>query len=427
MTRTFLLGIDGLPSWMWRKFADSGVMPYSAELLKTGVLAPMESALPEVSSAAWASIVTGQDPSGHNVYGFTDLIDGTYSLGFTSARTLKAKPFWQEDDGRRNLIINVPQSYPAQPLNGALISGFLALDLERAVFPPENVAGLQEMGYRIDADMTTINESKDRFLENIHQVLDTRFEAFSTLWDAEPWDRIMFVITGTDRLNHYLWEDYQDTSSPYHQKFLDFYSHVDRIIEQIMAKLPDETALAVMADHGFEHQEMSVNVNCLLREHGFLSLKDSPRPAYTQMTTQTKAFAMDPGRLYLHRKDRYPHGTLDNDAAELAAEELTTLFLGLEVEGKKLVDRVLRGSDIYHGPFAHRAPDLILMAAEGVALSGRMNLEHLIEPVLINGKHTFENSTFFARGLTASDLPETMRVQDVLSVLKMEKQQRIAA
>ena len=27
----FLLGIDGLPRWMWQQFADSGVMPNSQQ------------------------------------------------------------------------------------------------------------------------------------------------------------------------------------------------------------------------------------------------------------------------------------------------------------------------------------------------------------------------------------------------------------
>jgi predicted AlkP superfamily phosphohydrolase/phosphomutase len=85
----FLLGIDGLPRWMWQQLADSDVMPHSAKLLRTGTLVPMKSALPEVSSAAWASIVTGCNSGGHNVFGFTDLMDGSYTLGFTSSRTLR--------------------------------------------------------------------------------------------------------------------------------------------------------------------------------------------------------------------------------------------------------------------------------------------------------------------------------------------------
>ena len=110
MTRTFLLGVDGLPNWLWQEFADAGVMPFSAKLLRTGILRSMNSTLPEVSSSAWASTVTGAGPGEHNVYGFTDLIDESYTLGFTSSRTLKAQPFWQRSDGRKNLILKTLES-----------------------------------------------------------------------------------------------------------------------------------------------------------------------------------------------------------------------------------------------------------------------------------------------------------------------------
>ncbi|MFN5730844.1 MAG: alkaline phosphatase family protein, partial [Planctomyces sp.] len=163
----FLLGIDGLPRWMWQQLADSGVMPHSRELLQSGTLVPMQSSLPEVSSAAWASIITGQNPGGHNVFGFTDLMDGSYSLGFTSSRTFRAKPFWSRPDSGPSLIINVPQTYPAQPMNGMLVSGFVALDLKRAVHPSEQLPWLESIGYAVDADMSLLEQGKPRFVQEL--------------------------------------------------------------------------------------------------------------------------------------------------------------------------------------------------------------------------------------------------------------------
>ncbi|MFM7924963.1 MAG: hypothetical protein ACKPJJ_32455, partial [Planctomycetaceae bacterium] len=53
---------------------------------------------------------------------------------------------------------------------------------------------------------------------------------------------------------------------------------------------------------------------------------------------------------------------------------------------------------------------------------GRMNLQELIEPTLINGRHTHEESTFFVRGTQHGVIPEKMRVEDVLQVLQPEVQ-----
>lgn len=418
MPKLFLLGIDGLPRWMWRQFADAGVMPHSRALLDSGTLVPMKSALPEVSSAAWASIVTGENSGGHNVYGFTDLIDGSYTLAFTSSRTFRAKPFWADDGAGPSLIMNVPQTYPAQPMNGMLVSGFVALDLKRAVHPPEQLDGLQELGYAVDADMSLIETGKQAFLDELHAVMDARCQALHRHWDREPWREMMFVFTGTDRLNHYLWEDYEDAASPFHQAFLDYYHAVDRHIGRILERLDDGVTLAAVSDHGFARQDISVNLNCLLAEAGYLRLRDSERPSYIDMQPETTAFAMDPGRIYLHRESRYPRGQVTSDVAEELLQELTAFFLSAEVAGRRIATEVHRGSDIYSGPFAHRAPDLVVMPADGVALSGRMNLSELIEPTRINGKHTWDESSFFVRGDGLGELPDDMRVEHVLDVIR---------
>jgi predicted AlkP superfamily phosphohydrolase/phosphomutase len=423
--RLFLLGIDGLPRWMWQQFADSGVMPHSADLLKTGMLVPMKSSLPEVSSAAWASIVTGMNSGGHNVFGFTDLMDGSYTLGFTSSRTFRAKPFWARENAGPSLIMNVPQTYPAQPMNGMLVSGFVALDLKRAVHPPEQLPWLERIGYAVDADMSLVEKGKQVFVDELRRVMSARCQALHHHWDREPWQNIMFVFTGTDRLNHYLWEDFEDTSSPFHQAFLDYYHEVDRHIGAIVRRLDDTTTLCAVSDHGFARQRMSVNVNCLLAEAGFLRLKPSDRPSYIDMLPETRAFAMDPGRIYLHRQGRYPGGSLTADEAESLMQQLTSFFENVMVNGQPVASAVHRGHDVYSGPFAHRAPDLIVMPAEGIAFSGRMNLSEMIEPTSINGKHTFEESSFFVRGEHLGRIPVDMRVENVLDVILPAQQQQL--
>lgn len=413
----FILGIDGLPRWMWQQFADSGVMPHSAKLLRTGTLVPMKSALPEVSSAAWASIVTGENSGGHNVFGFTDLMDGSYTLGFTSSRTFRAKPFWAREGAGPSFIMNVPQTYPAQPMNGMLVSGFVALDLKRAVHPAEQLPWLESINYSVDADMSLVEKGKPVFVDELRRVMAARCEALHHHWEREPWQNMMFVFTGTDRLNHYLWEDFEDTSSPFHQTFLDYYHEVDRQIGAILERLDDRTTLTAVSDHGFMRQRMSVNVNCLLAEGGFLRLKESARPSYIDMLPETRAFAMDPGRIYLHRQGRYPGGSVSADDAEQLMQELTRFFLNAKVDGQPIASEVIRGKDAYAGPFAHRAPDLIVMPAGEVALSGRMNLSALVEPTAINGKHTYQESTFFVRGNNLGQIPADMKVENVLGVI----------
>ena len=60
-----------------------------------------------------------------------------------------------------------------------------------------------------------------------------------------------FVITGTDRLNHYFWDSYRGDGG-YRDQVLDFYRVVDGVVEGVLDRLQDDDVLVVVSDHGFE-------------------------------------------------------------------------------------------------------------------------------------------------------------------------------
>ncbi|GAJ07785.1 unnamed protein product, partial [marine sediment metagenome] len=79
-TKTIIIGLDGVPFGMIKDFAETGVMPNTAELISQGIFKKMNSSIPEVSSVAWSSIITGQNPGQHGIFGFTDLAPDSYQL-----------------------------------------------------------------------------------------------------------------------------------------------------------------------------------------------------------------------------------------------------------------------------------------------------------------------------------------------------------
>ena len=68
-----------------------------------------------------------------------------------------------------------------------------------------------------------------------------------------------FVITGTDRLNHYFWDSYRGDGG-YRDQVLDFYRVVDGVVEGGLDRLQDDGVLVVVSDHGFEAQGKTVNL-----------------------------------------------------------------------------------------------------------------------------------------------------------------------
>ena len=94
--RLVIIGLDGVPCPMLKDFAANGVMPHTGQLIQGGFLAPMNSAMPEISCVAWSSIITGTNAGQHGIFGFTDLHPESYRLKFPNYNDLKAPPFWDQ-------------------------------------------------------------------------------------------------------------------------------------------------------------------------------------------------------------------------------------------------------------------------------------------------------------------------------------------
>ena len=62
-SKTVIIGLDGVPFDLLNDLAESGVMPNTASLIANGTFKKMQSSIPEVSSVAWSSIITGRNPA----------------------------------------------------------------------------------------------------------------------------------------------------------------------------------------------------------------------------------------------------------------------------------------------------------------------------------------------------------------------------
>ena len=62
-SKTIIIGLDGVPFDMLKGFAGDGTMPNAAKLIAGGTLKKMRSSIPDISSVAWSSIITGVNPA----------------------------------------------------------------------------------------------------------------------------------------------------------------------------------------------------------------------------------------------------------------------------------------------------------------------------------------------------------------------------
>lgn len=400
-SRVVVFGIDGAPYTLLTRFCDEGVMPHLSRLRATGILRQMDVSLPEVSSVSWTSFATGVNPGKHGIYGFSDLVPRQKQLMFPNATHVKSPAVWEllGQHGRTSMVVNLPQTYPARPLRGAMISGFVAPELTQAVYPRILLPRLKAMDYALDVDTHEAHSGDlPGFLASCRKTLQGHAKAFSLLWTHQTWDLFIATVTATDRLHHFLW-DANEPSHPLHAEFIQFYRAVDDILGELLARMTPADTLLIVSDHGFTAVEQELYVNRWLEAEGLLTWQ-FPAEGKAVPHPSSLAFALDPGRIYLNTRRRFEHGILsDDDAEQLLNRLLSTLPLltcpSSAQPDLPVLEKVLRGSELFAGAQAAEAPDLLLLGRWGIDVKAGSGPGPLFGRSRFTGMHTRDDATFF--------------------------------
>ncbi|HSV27876.1 MAG TPA: alkaline phosphatase family protein, partial [Sedimentisphaerales bacterium] len=408
-----IIGLDGVPCEMIMELAASGAMPNTQRIINDGSVNRVRSTIPDISSIAWSSIITGCDAGCHGIFGFTDIAAGTYQMRYPNFRDLKAPTFW-ETCGGQSVIINVPSTYPVKPMNGAHISGFVSVEMAKAVYPPTLAGKLQELDYRLDVDSQKAHSDMGLFLDDVEATLKSNVAAYRYLWDCIDWRNFMLVFTTTDRLLHFLWGAWEDRQHNCHNAFVGHFRAIDRVIGEIAGRLRENDELLLLSDHGFQRLEKDVYVNRLLIDEGILAFEAGKDMMPANIAASTRAFALDPGRIYIHLEGKYPRGSVKPKDRRQAIDGVAGLFRSLETDGRKVIREMHRREDIYTGDSAADGPDLVLMANPGFNLKGALAAHGLFAKGIFTGMHAYDNACLISRNKqTALQLGSSPSVIDV--------------
>jgi predicted AlkP superfamily phosphohydrolase/phosphomutase len=416
--RACVIGLDGVPYGMIVELARRGVMSTMARLMDIGKLHQMKASLPEISSVSWTDFMTGTDSGTHGIFGFTDFKPHSYAVRFPNFLDVKAATIWDKlgAKGKKSVVINQPATYPARKIEGVLISGFVALELAKAVWPMNYRAALEQMGYQIDVDILKCRESPEVLWQELTKTMAGGQKALNFFWE-EGWDYFEYVVTGTDRLHHFLWRAYEDPSHPSHQNFLDFYRHIDRLIGKIVAayhKLTNTYAgFYILSDHGFAGIDQEVYLNAWLEQNGYLRFIKPDPESLEDIHGRSRAFALDPNRIYFNYKNKFPKGSVERSARKALRDEIAGKLAKLEYMGRRVVRRVFFADDVYAGPQAAKGPDLIVVGEPGFDMKGSVKKKEIFGRSGLQGMHTWDDAFFWS----ADDLGDDLHIADVAPVI----------
>ncbi|MBG0778239.1 MAG: alkaline phosphatase family protein [Desulfovibrionaceae bacterium] len=416
--RLLVLGLDGLPFSLARDLCRAGLLPNLARIALTPNARAIRAELPELSPVNWTSLATAAGPGAHGVYGFTRIDPASYAMALTDADAVAAPTIFDRlgEAGLVSKVVNLPNTYPARPLRGMLVAGFVAPELSRAVHPPVLAPLLARAGYRLEADTTRGASDPDYLLAELRATLASRRAALDLLWPDLAWDLFVFVLTETDRLFHFLFpvvltamRPSHDAAHPLHDAVLGLLAEWDALVGAVLDRwdaLPGPKEFIALADHGFAALRTEVDLNAWLRAEGFLRVPahapDAGRELdATGLGPDSAAFALDPGRIYLHTADRFARGAPWGAESPRARETLARIRRGLCAltwEGEPVMERVWTADELYAGPRRAFAPDLICEPRPGFDLKAKFDRAAVFGRFGRTGTHTASDVFYYRHG-----------------------------
>ena len=413
--RTLIIGLDGATFDLIKPLAQQGYLPTFSKLMDQGVHGPLQ-AWPNLNSAsAWTSIVTGYNPGKHGIYDFlTPTNHPIIEWHPTTAFHRKREPFWRllSNAGKNVGVINVPISYPADPVHGFMLSGLDAPRIESPGFahPSELLDELRQEGIDYILDIINLSAASQKapfqLPDSVQQMVETRSHTILYLMRTHSWDTFMAVFVAPDRVQHFFWPTEQTSyENVAWAPIRTLYQKMDTFLHEILNRMDKETSLLLISDHGSGPIQLAkYGLNPLFEQLGFLRYhKGSMRMrgrllkalsycerkgipirfqerfarAFPRLHSfiankstlseidwsRTQAYSPVSGNhVYINYPSQGGKGMASSERYETFRDQIRNILLNIagEKTGQPLMRNVHRREDLYWGPFVEQAPDLIL-------------------------------------------------------------------
>jgi len=422
--RVVIIGLDGATFRVLRPLVEAGGMPTIARFMRGGVWGTLRTTRPPVTCPAWPTMFTGVNPGKHGAFSFSHRDPKTGRVRTAASGDVRAPKLWDilGDAGRRSTILNVPITFPAERVNGVMLTGFVSPDdSPHLTHPPTLATELRErfgdlainwyvLGYR-PAEC----DKREAHISRINELMALRAREFEHLVHENPGDFCFLVHEYPDRIHH-LFYHILDPEYPAHhhtenRRALELLHEGHRVLDESIARLVDllgeETNYMIVSDHGFDGVRRWVYVNNLLEQHGLARLNNfkswidvvsrrfevsvetrrrlglEQREAWHRQDpcraplidyARSQAFAGPQleHAVYVNLKGRCPEGIVEPGAEyqRVRREIIRALTGATDPEtGNRVFEGVWAREELYSGPYVENAPDVIFELAPGYIAS----------------------------------------------------------
>ncbi len=429
--KVVFIGLDAATWTLIRPWMAEGGMPNLAKLMKVGVSGSLQSVLPPITPPAWTSFMTGKNPGKHGIFHFVETEPNSYVMNYANGGSRRSPTIWKllNDAGFSVGTMNIPFTYPPEQLNGFQISGLdTPSENSQYTYPPslkrELIDRLGEISHDIRfLGFMSTDERRSQVLAEMETVDQQWTAAALYLLENHPQDVMMFVFMSIDTVQHYFWQYmdpnhflYDPKAAPrFGNAVRQVYERLDAATGRIIEKLPPDTTVFVVSDHGggpvvdrtvflnrylhrlgLLHYRSHKSGSFGLRKVGakilrvgysllrsslssrqksrlaqiFPTLRKHAELAYTSFASidwgRTKAYCSEvlasPPSIWINCKGIKPSGIVESAGYEQLVQFIIQKLGELKDPrtGKPVIARVYRRDEIFHGPFSNEGADIVL-------------------------------------------------------------------
>ena len=222
-------------------------------------------------------------------------------------------------------------------------------------------------------------------MEDVEFTLKWRERLTYSALGRNDWELLVSIFSTTDRVQHMMYRYYDELHPLYDAEVANremtffgetirladaipaIYAQMDRVIGEVVERMQADDTLMVCSDHGFQSFRRQVNVNNWLAENGYLKVKSSVNSQSAKALffvdwSQTRAYSLGMGFLFLNLEGREPEGIVPPEEADALMQEIREKLIASEDQdtGDRFCKDVYVVSEIHSGPYLSVESDMII-------------------------------------------------------------------
>lgn len=259
--KVLVIGLDMGDAALIRRWMGEGLLPNFSEICSAGTWWDLQSPAEVLHTATWPTFATGANPGRHGVYYPFQPKPGNQLAQHVGNDAYAAPTFWGVADasGRRCLVYDVPETFPAPGFRGRAIFewGTWAWYGEPATQPPQLSAALRTRfgKYPLGLEATRLGlrfPEKSRLERGLIAGVAHKAESLAWMLGDEPWDLAVAAFCETHPAGHYLWPE-NGTASDSAERLSsvrNVYVAIDAAIGTVRRALPEGTRMMIVSGDG---------------------------------------------------------------------------------------------------------------------------------------------------------------------------------